>query len=83
MGFKNVTRLEGGIVSYSKFTKERGLKSKFKVCWRVMTDTLERLLFCFPAFLFIVIVPFILRYLCVFQWWLCVFGSCFILPFTR
>ena len=31
MGFKNVTRLEGGIVSYSKFAKERGLQSKFKV----------------------------------------------------
>ena len=33
MGFTNVTRLEGGIVSYSKFAKERGLQSKFKVCW--------------------------------------------------
>lgn len=31
MGFTNVTRLEGGIVSYSKFAKERGLESKFKV----------------------------------------------------
>lgn len=31
MGFKNVTRLEGGIVSYSKFAKEQGLESKFKV----------------------------------------------------
>lgn len=31
MGFKNVTRLEGGIVSYSKFAKERGVDSKFKV----------------------------------------------------
>ncbi|CAM9358336.1 unnamed protein product, partial [Sphacelaria rigidula] len=30
MGFKNVTRLEGGIVSYSKFAKERALESKFK-----------------------------------------------------
>ncbi|CAM9783509.1 unnamed protein product [Pylaiella littoralis] len=30
MGFTNVTRLEGGVVSYSKFAKERGLKSKFK-----------------------------------------------------
>eukprot|EP00752_Nemacystus_decipiens_P011426 g10147.t1 len=30
MGFTNVTRLEGGIVSYSKFAKERGLESKFK-----------------------------------------------------
>lgn len=32
MGFTNVTRLEGGIVSYSKFAKEKGLESKFKVC---------------------------------------------------
>lgn len=31
MGFTNVTRLEGGIVSYSKFAKEEGLESKFKV----------------------------------------------------
>ena len=35
MGFTNVTRLEGGIVSYSKFAKERGLESKFKVQYTV------------------------------------------------
>lgn len=34
MGFTNVTRLEGGIVSYSKFAKERGLESKFKVSFK-------------------------------------------------
>ncbi|CAM9737612.1 unnamed protein product, partial [Ectocarpus sp. 8 AP-2014] len=30
MGFTNVTRLEGGIISYAKFAKEGGLESKFK-----------------------------------------------------
>ncbi|CAM9244855.1 unnamed protein product [Ectocarpus sp. 12 AP-2014] len=30
MGFTNVTRLEGGIISYAKFAKDRGLESKFK-----------------------------------------------------
>ena len=33
MGFKNVTRLEGGIVSYSKFVKTNQKESKFKVRW--------------------------------------------------
>jgi len=30
MGFKNVDRLEGGIVAYSKFAREEGLESQFK-----------------------------------------------------